>query len=178
MKKLLILCISIIALFTFAGCSSNVDTGSSPAAASIGGANSSDKAGNTANPIVSSVGTESKTNSNAAEQSKQEFLDSGDGHSFQIAAYRFAKAFFEKDMKVMKSYLIDPEKGFKEYKLGYSFNNVEFMILKLNANDIRKDSVSAQYEFKPDNEESYTYLQLSMKKVNDQWKVDSYGLEK
>lgn len=58
------------------------------------------------------------------------------------------------------------------------FANVEFMILKLDSKNIKKDSVSAQYEFKLDSEDSYTYLQLSMKKENDQWKIESYGLEK
>lgn len=182
MKKLFILCVSIIVL-SFTGCSTSVDSGSSPTAtaANIESTNSSnlgDNAGNTAAPSISSTETENKTNQKTAEQSKQEFLDSSDGHSFQITAYRFAKAFFEKDTKVIKSYLINPEKGFNEYSLGYSFKNVEFMILKLNSGDIKKDSVSAQYEFKTDSEDNYTYLQLSLKKVNDKWKIDSYGLEK
>lgn len=183
MKNLFLICLSIIILFAFAGCSSSVDSSSNPVAATINTAstnlaNSGPKAESTPVPGISSAGIENKTNLNAAYQSKQEFLDSNEGHSFQIAAYKFAKAFFEKNTKVMKSYLIDPDKGFNEYNLGYGFINVEFMILKLNPNEIKKDAVSAQYEFKLDSEDSYTYLQLSMKKINDQWKTESYGLEK
>lgn len=183
MKNSFLLCLSVSMLFVFAGCSSSVDSGSSTVAAttnttSTNPDNSDPKAENTTTPSISNAGIESKTNQNAIYRSKQEFLDSNEGHSFQIAAYKFAKAFFEKNTKVMKSYLFDPDKGFQEYKLDYGFINVEFMILKLNSNDIKKDSVSAQYEFKLDSEDSYTYLQLSMKKVNDQWKIESYGLEK
>lgn len=183
MKNLFLLCLSVIVLFAFAGCSSSVDSSSNPVSTTVNTAstnsdNSDPKAESTIVPSTSSAGTENKTNQNVTYQSKQEFLDSNEGHSFQVAAYKFAKAFFEKNARVMKSYLLDPDKGFQEYNLDYGFINVEFMILELNPSDIKKDSVSAQYEFKQDSEDSYTYLQLSMKKVNNQWKIESYGLEK
>ena len=114
----------------------------------------------------------------AAYQSKQEFLDSSDGHAFQIAAYKFAKAFFNKDTDILKSYLTDPDNTLKEYPFDYGFNDVEFMILKLSPGAIRKDSVTAEYEFKLNSEDSYTYLYLDMIKMKDQWKIESYGLEK
>lgn len=183
MKRLFLICLSIILLLAFAGCSSNVDSSTDPAITSMNTAspnhsNSGINTGNTTASSISGEDTENKINRDDTYQSKQDFFDSKEGYSFQIAAYKFAKAFFEKNTKAMKSYLIDPDKGFIEYSLSYSFTNVEFMILKLNPMDIKKDSVSAQYEFKLDSEDSYTYLQLSMKKVDDYWKIESYGLEK
>jgi hypothetical protein len=183
MKKLLILCLSIFVLSAFAGCSSNVDTVSGTVNNVINteGTNLSNtdvNAENTTATGTSSTESDNMAGRNDAYQSKQEFLDSADGHSFQIAAYKFAKAFFEKNEKVLRSYLADPDKNFEEYSLDYDFQNVEFMILKLNADDIKEDSVSAQYEFKLDSEDSYTYLQLSIKKVDGQWKIEWYGLEK
>ena len=97
---------------------------------------------------------------------------------WELISRAFAVAFFEKNTEVMKSYLLDPDKGFYEYNLGNGLSDIESMKLKFNPNDIKSDSVSAQYEFKFDGDDSYTYLQLSMKKVNDVWKIESYGLEK
>lgn len=182
MKNSFLLCLSFIVLLAFAGCSSSINSSSNPVTTikptSTSPVNSGTKAGSITATSVSSTGIENETNQNATYQSKQEFLDSSEGHSFQITAYKFAKAFFENNERVIKGYLIDPDKDFYQHNQNYSFTNVEFMIIKLDFKDIKKDSVSAQYEFKLDNEDSYTYLQLSMKKVNDQWKINSYGLEK
>lgn len=97
---------------------------------------------------------------------------------WELISRAFAEAFFEKNTEVMKSYLLDPDKGFHEYNLGNGLSDVGSVKLKFNPKDIKSDSVSAQYEFKFDGDDSYTYLQLSMKKVNDMWKIESYGLEK
>lgn len=97
---------------------------------------------------------------------------------WELISRAFAEAFFEKNTEVIKSYLLVPDKGFHEYNLGNGLSNVESMKLKFDPNEIKSDSVSAQYEFKFDGDDSYTYLQLSMKKVNDVWKIESYGLEK
>lgn len=172
-----------IVLFTFTGCSPSIDNSSNPVTTTISPAstnpdNSDMNAGSITVPSIPSAGVENETSQNTSYHSKQEFLDSSEGHSFQITAYKFAKAFFENNERVIKSYLIDPDKGFHKNDQNYDFANVEFMILKLDSKDIKKDSVSAQYEFKLDSEDSYTYLQLSMKKENDQWKIESYGLEK
>ncbi len=97
---------------------------------------------------------------------------------WELISRAFAGAFFEKNTEIMKSYLVDPDKDFYEPILEYSFSDVESMRLKFNPGNIKSDSVSAQYEFKFDGDDSYTYLQLNMKKVNDVWKVEFYGLEK
>lgn len=106
------------------------------------------------------------------------FNFSDEGQAFQITAYEFAKAFFEKNTEVMKRYLLNPDEDFYEYDLDYGLDDIEYMRLKFNPKDAEKGSVSAQYEFNLDGEDSYTYLQLSIKKVNDEWKVEFYGLEK
>jgi hypothetical protein len=97
---------------------------------------------------------------------------------WELISKAFAEAFFEKNTEIMKSYLVDPDKDFYEPILEYSFSDVESMKLKFNPDNIKSDSASAQYEFKFDGDDSYTYLQLNMKKVYDVWKVEFYGLEK
>ncbi len=183
MKNSFLLCLSFIVLLAFAGCSSSINSSSNPVTTTIkptstSPVNSGTKDESITAPNASSAGIENEANQNAIYHSKQEFLDSSEGHSFQITAYKFAKAFFENNERVIKGYLIDPDKDFHQHNQNYSFTNVEFMIIKLDFKDIKKDSVSAQYEFKLDSEDSYTYLQFSMKRVNDQWKIESYGLEK
>jgi beta-lactamase regulating signal transducer with metallopeptidase domain len=98
--------------------------------------------------------------------------------SWELISRAFAEALFEKNTEVMKSYLLDPDKGFHEYNSGNVLSDVESMKLKFSPDDIKSDLVSAQYEFTFDGDDSYTYLQISMKKVNDVWKIESYGLEK
>ncbi len=111
-------------------------------------------------------------------------FDSG-GHSSSAAAEpwkpvsrSFAEALFKGNTEVMKSYLLDPDKVFDDYNLSNSFSDVESITLKYNLDDIKSDSVSVQYEFSFDGEDSNTYLQLKMKKIDDVWKIEWYGLEK
>lgn len=106
------------------------------------------------------------------------FNSSEEGQAFQLAAYNFAKAFFSKNTEVLKSYLLNPDKDFHECDLNYDFEDIKHLRLKFDPDDVKDGSASAQYEFIPNGEDSYTYLQLNMKKVNNAWKIEFYGLEK
>jgi hypothetical protein len=109
---------------------------------------------------------------------KERFLRSKAGYDFQIASWKFAKAFLSGDAATMKHYLIDAESKDNDCNTENRFGDVEFLILKLSPKDIGIDSVIAEYEFVLKGEDSYTYLSLNMKKVNNEWKVVNYGLEK
>jgi hypothetical protein len=100
------------------------------------------------------------------------------GQAFQAAADKFAKAFFNGDANTVKSYLVDPKNKYQEYSTKNGFDDVKFLTLKLDPKNAKEDSVTAEYEFQLKGEGSYTYLNLEMKKVNNEWKVDFYGLEK
>jgi len=120
----------------------------------------------------------SKETSDGIYPDKDAFLNSTEGHDFQVTSWKFTKAYLSGDESAMKSYLIDTENKNIQHLTGSIFNDVEFLILKLSLEDVKEDSVIAEYEFAQKGEESYSYVFLSMKKVDNEWKVESYGLEK
>lgn len=109
---------------------------------------------------------------------KDNFLKSKEGHDFQVTSWKFAKAYLSGDVSKVKNYLIDPDNKEHYYNAENRFDNVEFLILKLSPDDIKKDSVDAEYEFQMKGDDSYTYLYLEMKKIDNEWKVQYFGLEK
>ena len=78
----------------------------------------------------------------------------------------------------MKEHLIDPISKESEYLPDNRFDRDEFLILKIGPTSINENSIAFQYEFALKGEDSDTFLDLKMKKVNNVWKVYSYGLEK
>lgn len=185
MRNLFLIFISITIMFAFAGCNTtDIDSSSKSDISAINTVNtenvstSGSKAESTIDPSILNAEVKNDSSQNTIYLSKEEFLDSAEGHSFQITAYKFAKAFFSKNTNIVKNYLIDPNNAFQKHSSDYGFDDVEFMILKLSLENIKKDSVTAEYEFKLNNEDSYTYLFLDIRKVKDEWKIKSYGLEK
>lgn len=109
---------------------------------------------------------------------KQEFLDSEQGHNLQVAAWKFTMAYFCGDVNTMKSYLVDAQNKSHDYNSENIFNNVEFLIFKISGKDIKKDKVIAEYEFGLKGDDTYQYMNLEFKKINGEWKIESFGLEK
>ncbi len=97
---------------------------------------------------------------------------------WELVSRAFAEAFFEENTKVMKSYLLDPDKGFDKYNLDKGLGDAGAMKLKFNPDDIKSDSASVEYEFRFEGDDSYSYLSLSLRKNDDVWKIEFYGLEK
>lgn len=109
-------------------------------------------------------------------QSSSDFLNSPEGVKFQIAAQKFARAFFSADEEGMKEYLIDSNTA-EPYE--DVFDDLEYLILKWSPSDIKSERIiTASYEFKLAGEDSASYLSLEMEKVDNNWKVSFYGLEK
>ncbi|WBW96475.1 hypothetical protein [Oceanirhabdus sp. W0125-5] len=117
-------------------------------------------------------------NENAQKlEHKDKFLKSKEGHDFQVVSWKFTKAYLSGDVSAMKSYLINPENKDNYYNTENKFDDVEFLILKLDPNDIKEDRIIAEYEFCLKNTDYYQYLNLEMKKINGEWKVKFYGLQ-
>lgn len=108
---------------------------------------------------------------------KEKFLRSKEGHDFQVVSWKFAKAFLSGDGSTMKSYLLDPKSKEHFYSTENIFGDVEFLILKLDPKDIKEDSVHAEYEYGVKGKDTLQYLNLDMKRVNNEWKVQFYGVE-
>jgi hypothetical protein len=108
---------------------------------------------------------------------KEKFLNSKEGHAFQVVSWKFTKAFLSGDVSTMKIYLVDPQDNDYYNNTEHIFNDVEFLILKLDPKDIKADMVIAEYEFGLKDQDTLQYLYLKMRKVNNEWKVQYYGLE-
>lgn len=107
---------------------------------------------------------------------KEKFLNSIDGRNFQAVAWRFARAYLSSDVDAMKLYLTDPKSKVSSYGTD-AFDNVELFILKLSPGDIKEETVKAEYEIGLKGQDTLVYLYLEMIKADDEWKVQSYGLE-
>jgi len=110
-------------------------------------------------------------------KTEADFLNHPDGVKFQKAAYRGAKAYLNGDLDELAGYLSDscsvPEEKFDFFK------DIDYMILKWNLHDMEsKDSIGASYEFLLKGEDSVSYVTLHLITVDDDWKIDSIGLEK
>ena len=125
----------------------------------------------TGNPLSSSSASSSST-------AVESFLSGTEGQSFQIAAKKFTTAYLSGDINTVKSYLADPQNKQNSFYTENRLNDVKSLVLKLGPEGIQEDSVSAEYEFMLNGDVGYTYLSLNMKKINGEWKVESYGLEK
>lgn len=120
----------------------------------------------------------SVSENNLRLERKENFLNSTEGHDFLVISWKFSKAYLSGDVSTLKNYLHNPDNKSHYYNTENIFDNVEFMILKLSPENIKEDSIIAEYEFQLKGEDSYTYLYLEMKKVNNEWKVEHFGLEK
>lgn len=77
----------------------------------------------------------------------------------------------------MKSYLLDPKSKNNSFNTKDRLGDINLLNLKLGPEDINDNSVHAQYEISIKNTVGYVYLDLKMKRVNNNWKVVSYFFE-
>ncbi len=170
---LLFLCMTVFWMLT--GCNTSYAGNSS----NLGASDSKAEAGSVFS--ISSANIESSSSQSilsSPDSAVNEFLNSTDGKDYQIAVKKFTEAYFRGDVSTVKSYLIDPNNKFNDFNTKDLLADTELLNLKLGSEDIKDNSVHAQYEFLEKGDDSYTYLDLEMEKVNNEWKVESYGLEK
>ncbi len=132
---------------------------------------------------VSSDDMESVDNENSNAQFSptkdkvKEFLNSDGGQEFQSATEGFINAYLNGDREAMKSYLADPDDVSHDFAMENVPVDCKSYVLKLSENDIKEDMVAAEYEFILTNEDSHTYLNLEMEKIDNMWKVKYFGLK-
>lgn len=103
------------------------------------------------------------------------FLTSLDGYDYQRAVSKFAIAYLSGDTATVESFYLDDFKSdYKYYPEGYTFSDVEFMVLKFYGFDINKLEARVQYEFKKKGTDYYQYLDIVMIQINEEWKVKSF----
>lgn len=144
------------------------------------GAEAADVAGSISMPLENANESNSTAlcDNTLGLERKEKFLNSKEGHDFQVISWKFTKAYLSGDVGTMERYLIDPENKDYSDNTENMFEDVEFLILKLDPKNIKEDTVIAEYEFGLKGQDSLTYLNLEMKIVDNEWKVQFCGLEK
>lgn len=105
--------------------------------------------------------------------------DSGtDGLDFQAVTDKFAKAYLAGDVEAMKSCLSDPDSGKNDFSMEGRPVDDASLTLKLDPQKIKENTASVEYEILPAGRDSFDYLYLELEKINGEWKVKFYGLEK
>jgi beta-lactamase regulating signal transducer with metallopeptidase domain len=135
----------------------------------------------TLNPTEDIVDTEAVKNTDSGNDNDtkvNDFLSSPDGRNFQAITDKFSKAYLIGDIKTMKSCLSDPKSDKNDFSMEGKSVNYKSLTLKLSPQDIKENTVIAEYEIAPIGQDSLDYLYMEIEKVNNEWKVKYYGLQK
>lgn len=118
------------------------------------------------------------TNTNEGQKvNKVDYLNSSESVKLQIVAQSFAKAYFSGNLEHVKLYLVDIKLA--EVYSKNIYDNLQYMILKWEPEDIATQTrIGIQYQFQEKGTDSADYLGLDMIKISDEWKVDTFYLEK
>lgn len=111
---------------------------------------------------------------------KAEFLFTGDGLSLQITANKAAIAFLRGDKEELSQYLVDTNYDALSDAAYNIFNRLEYMVLKIydpTAAVESDDVYSITYQILVNGSQMITYLDLGLKKINDEWKVEYIYLQ-
>lgn len=127
------------------------------------------------------TGETSEETSKAIEGiTKAEFLFTGDGLSLQITANKAAIAFLRGDKEELSQYLVDTNYDALSDDAYNIFNRLQYMVLKIydpTAAVESDDVYSITYQILINGSQMITYLDLGLKKINDEWKVEYIYLQ-
>ncbi len=97
---------------------------------------------------------------------------------FELAINGFTMAYFNYDLTALASFLVEGVEA-KAYSDTDVFDSVtDTKIIYDEAALATNDTMTAQYEFRINDEDSLNYLNLELTKADGQWLVSSYALEK
>ncbi len=110
-------------------------------------------------------------------ETEADFLNSPEGVSFQVVAFKCAKAFLSGNLKEVSEYFIDQDNAL--IVTNNVFDDIDYIILKWTLGDIKTENeINASYQFNVKGEDTVSYLTMSLQKVDDEWKVKEIVEEK
>lgn len=176
-RKCFILCLCTVVLLSSTGCNSSriANTSDSNIPSSYAKSSLSPEIETESGALGASV--KSSPTSGSSNSKVEEFLNSTEGIDFQAVAKEFTIAYYSGDVQTMKIYLLDPKSIDNYLSTKNRLGDIELLNLKLGPEDIKDNSVHAQYEISMKDDGGNVYLDLKMKRVNNNWKVSSYWLE-
>lgn len=114
-------------------------------------------------------------------KTENDFLYSPEGLQFCKTAYGAAKAMLSADAEELAQYLIDPAYATRAVRnLTNIFDDLAVMTLKFSLENsvISDDEIRTSYEYLLKGDDSYTYVSMTLLRVDGEWKVSEIGLEK
>jgi hypothetical protein len=170
----LLLCMAVN--FTMTGCNpshtgniSNSENSNSSVKSSLSLETQSDASGasmkSSLNSDIPKTDSKSALASGSSDPKVEEFLSSAEGIDFQAVAKKFTIAYCSGDVQMMKTYLLDPKSidGYLDTK--DKIGDIELVNLKLGPDDVKDNSVHAQYEISKNDGRGNVYLDLQMKRI-------------
>jgi hypothetical protein len=104
------------------------------------------------------------------------FFSSQDGMQVLATGWKFTKAYFSADTDSMKKYLLGEQ--IDAYKKENVFSELVYFNLDWNfCNVISDNEVFLRYSYEIEND-SLAYIDIRLKKIDEEWKISSYLLEK
>ncbi len=124
-------------------------------------------------PLLSDEGTPYKN--------EEAFLYSQEGVQFRKTAYGAAKALLTADAESLARHLVNP--GSAVYAVRHLtdiFDEITLMTFKFSFEDsvVSEKEIITSYEFATKNDDSYSYVSMTLLKIDGVWKVSFIGLEK
>lgn len=105
-----------------------------------------------------------------------DFFMSSNGMNLLTTAWQFIKAYLSSDSTTMKEYVMEGLEA--EAYCTDLFDDIDYINLQWSFSHLRsEEEISLTYILQIKNE-SLNYLGLNLRKVEDNWKVTSYTLEK
>lgn len=116
----------------------------------------------------------------AGVAAEKEFLDSSGGKQLRETAYATAKAMLKADEEELAKYLANPKDAPRILRnLSDAYDDLAWLCFKFTLDSIiSDDEIRPSYEYCLSGEDSYAYVSMVLKKVNNEWKVSEIGLEK
>jgi hypothetical protein len=181
-KKLLIPIVTILVM-TCGGCNKEViDTPKSEKATStqlcdnVVPAQSSDNAAST----QSSQGTSDDINLSDPKIQQiidnNDFLTSFEGTQYQISSFYFARAFLKSDYDYIKENLLD-QSNLEKYDYKKQLSDIECMVARMHKYDKQNQTVNGEYMLQISKDDSFFYLEFTMKLVDGKWKIVDYQVD-
>lgn len=110
-----------------------------------------------------------------------DFLYSPEGVQFRITAYSAAKALLSANADELALYMIEPNESENAIRgLKNVFDDIAVMTFKFSLENSMKseNEILTSYEYALKGEDSYSYVTMSVNKVDGEWKIAWIGIEK
>lgn len=110
---------------------------------------------------------------------KYDFINSFDGQQCSVEMLTFAKRYFNSDIEGINIYFINGEADKIDFSSNEirNYSDIKYILVKGLVYDEETEIVNAQLEYAWEGVQMNYYIDISMKKINDSWKVVDFLID-